>query len=240
MSEALFVGFFGVLVGAILQFLLVRRASQEVRYLELKSNAYADSMNGIVSGSLASDLEKPKAQEMVTAAKMRICVLGDSDVVESIVKFENIRLAGSNEESLDALKSLIGVMRTRGVASGKVDDSAFDLLLFGKQIVEGGIYSIDVGDGTFGVAKILKLEPPVVHVRLYKNKLHVRPASVKLEELSLGTSKDTDRIGIGHIPSSEKTFAGWKPVLLVKSQVTESELEGYKRWKEAGGGVFEK
>src|SRR3990172_7532101 len=71
MTEALFLGFFGVLVGAILTFLLVRRATQEARYLELKSNAYADYMNGIVSGSLASDLEKPKAQgdESGAAAK---------------------------------------------------------------------------------------------------------------------------------------------------------------------------
>src|SRR5262245_13642607 len=31
-------------------------------------------------------------------------------------------------------------------------------------MTEGDVYSIDNGDGTFGVVKILKLEPGIVHV----------------------------------------------------------------------------
>ena len=105
-------------------------------------------------------------------------------------------------------------------------------------MTEGGVYSIDNGDGKFGVVKILKLEPGIVHVRVYKNKFAARPSTIKLDELSMGSIKDKDGFGMGHLPISEKDFAGWKGVLLTKSEVKADELEGYKLWKEAGGGVF--
>jgi len=105
-------------------------------------------------------------------------------------------------------------------------------------MTEGGIYSIDNGNGKFGIAKILKVEPGIVHVRIYKNKFEPRPTSVNVEELSLGSIHDKDGFGMGHLPISERDFRQWKPVLLITKGVTEEELEGYKLWKDAGGGVF--
>jgi hypothetical protein len=107
-------------------------------------------------------------------------------------------------------------------------------------MTEGGVYSIDNGDGKFGVVKILKLDPGIVHVRVYKNKLATRPTSIDLDELSLGSIKDKDGFGMGHLPISENDFKGWKAVLLLKAEVKAEELEGYELWKEAGGGVFGK
>jgi hypothetical protein len=107
-------------------------------------------------------------------------------------------------------------------------------------MTEGGVYSIDNGDGKFGVVKILKLEPGIVHVRVYKNKFAARPSAITLDELSMGSIKDKDGFAMGHLPISEKDFAGWKAVLLTKTEVKADELEGYKLWKEAGGGVFGK
>jgi hypothetical protein len=52
--------------------------------------------------------------------------------------------------------------------------------------------------------------------------------------------KDKDGFGMGHLPISERDFKGWKAVLLMQSEVKADELEGYKLWKEAGGGVFGK
>ena len=54
----------------------------------------------------------------------------------------------------------------------------------------------------------------------------------------MGSIKDKDGFGMGHLPITEKDFAGWKAVLLTKSEVKADELEGYKLWKEAGGGVL--
>ncbi len=107
-------------------------------------------------------------------------------------------------------------------------------------MIEGGVYSIDNGDGKFGIVKILKLDPGIVHVRVYKNKFATRPTSISLDELSIGSIKDKDGFGMGHVPISEADFKGWKAIMLTKAQVKAEELEGYKLWKEAGGGVFGK
>jgi hypothetical protein len=109
-----------------------------------------------------------------------------------------------------------------------------------NSMIEGGIYSTDSGDGKFGVVKILKLEPGTVHVRVYKNKFASRPTTIKVEELSLGSIKDKDGFGMGHLPIGENDFKAWKPVLLLKTEVKAEELEGYNLWKKAGGGVFGK
>lgn len=105
-------------------------------------------------------------------------------------------------------------------------------------MVEGGIYSVDSGDGTFGVVKVLKVEPGIVHVRVYKNKFSSRPSSINVGDLSLGTIKDPDGFGMGHLPISEKDFSGWQPALLAKTKLSDDELEGYRIWKDSGGGVF--
>lgn len=105
-------------------------------------------------------------------------------------------------------------------------------------MTEGGVYSIDNGDGEFGVVKILKLEPGIVHVRVYKNKFSSRPRAIQLDDLSLGSIEDKDGFGMGHLPISENDFNGWKAIWLASSEVKPDELEGYQLWKEAGGGVF--
>jgi hypothetical protein len=56
--------------------------------------------------------------------------------------------------------------------------------------------------------------------------------------LSLGSIKEKDGFGIGHLPMSPKAFAAWQPVFLMETPVVPGELEGYRLWKEAGGGAF--
>ena len=44
---------------------------------------------------------------------------------------------------------------------------------------------------------------------------------------------------VGHLPLSPAAFAAGQPPQLVCVQaVDEEELEGYRYWKEAGGGLF--
>ena len=102
----------------------------------------------------------------------------------------------------------------------------------------GGLYSTEDGKGNFSVVKILALEPDAVHVRVYKQKFRSRPVSVNPASLTLGKLGDKDGFSIGHLPLSPQTFASWKPVFITQQLVSESELEGYKTWKEAKGGVF--
>ena len=78
----------------------------------------------------------------------------------------------------------------------------------------------------------------ICHVRLYKQKFQSRPTTIDVSSLSLGKPNDLDGFGIGHIPMREAGFFYLQPVLITKSTVTPEELDGYKIWKESGGGVF--
>jgi hypothetical protein len=108
-----------------------------------------------------------------------------------------------------------------------------------SQLFEGGYYSIADG-ATFSIAKVLKLEPDKVHVRIYKEHFPQRPRSIDPAALTLGTIHDKDGFGMGHLPLRLKSFMERMPVFLAYAEVQPAELEGYNVWKEsAGGGVWE-
>jgi hypothetical protein len=102
----------------------------------------------------------------------------------------------------------------------------------------GGLYSTEDGKGQFGVVKVLVLEPDAVHVRIYQQTFSSRPTSIDPASLTLGKFDDKRGFSIGHLPLSRTTFASWKPVFVSQQSVSEEELEGYKMWKEAKGGLF--
>ena len=102
----------------------------------------------------------------------------------------------------------------------------------------GGLYSIDNGDGKFGIVKILVLEPGTVHVRVYKEKFTERPTSINPESLTLGSINDKDGFGIGHLPLSREEFESWKPLFLTQQSVSQEELDGYQMWKGQSGKTF--
>jgi hypothetical protein len=114
----------------------------------------------------------------------------------------------------------------------------------------GGLYSVANGDEsrTFGVVKILVLELPTVHIRVYQNSFATRPETVDLAALTLNgldlnalNNMDLDnyKFGIGHMPLFVDDFLyGWQPLFIMQTAVTEDELRGYNYWKEEGGGVF--
>jgi len=101
----------------------------------------------------------------------------------------------------------------------------------------GGLYSIQDGS-EFKVVKILAAGDGIVHVRVYKNKFAKRPETVDPSTLSLGSIKDEDGFGMGHLPLDRAMFDGWTPRLIMETKVLDEELDGYRAWKESGGGAF--
>ena len=101
-----------------------------------------------------------------------------------------------------------------------------------------GLYAVKDGKDKFKIAKVLVADKDIVHIRLYKNTFSNRPTTVDPAELSLGSIKDKDGFGMGHLPLGVEAFMAWDPVLLMEAPVTAEELEGYKMWKESGGGAF--
>jgi hypothetical protein len=86
---------------------------------------------------------------------------------------------------------------------------------------------------------VLALDPGIVSIRIYKQRFPARPENVGPSQLVVGTIHDTDGFGIGHMPLATSTFASWEPRLIRRAEVSESELDGYRYWKESGGGVFQ-
>lgn len=108
-----------------------------------------------------------------------------------------------------------------------------------SELFEGAYYSIVDGDD-FCIAKVLKLETEIVHVRIYKQHFPQRPRSIDPGVLTLGTIDDKDGFGMGHLPLRLATFLQSEPIFLTHAEVTTRELEGYNLWKEsADGGVWE-
>ena len=103
---------------------------------------------------------------------------------------------------------------------------------------EGGYYSIIDGN-TFSIAKVLKIDPEIVHVRIYKQHFRQRPRSIDPGQLTLGTILDKDGFGMAHLPLRTRTFVDREPIFLTHLPVTEKELEGYRMWKDVEGGVWE-
>lgn len=108
-----------------------------------------------------------------------------------------------------------------------------------SEIFEGAYYSVIDGD-YFSIAKVLKLEPEIVHVRIYQQYFQQRPRAIDPGALTLGTIQDIDRLGIGHLPLRLATFLDREPMFLTHAEVKPEELQGYNLWKEtADGSVFE-
>ena len=136
MNDSILAGIFGLLgvfIGALIQFYVSRRATEESRYLELKSQAYADYLNSIAAVAFAAPHERPKALQAVAAAKTRLCVFGDGPIIDLAVNLENTSLDLSQTDAQEAFIRLLQAMRQRGVVVGQVNDSAFQVLLLGER-----------------------------------------------------------------------------------------------------------
>lgn len=107
-----------------------------------------------------------------------------------------------------------------------------------SELFEGGYYSIIDGE-RFGIAKVLRIDPEIVHVRIYKEHFPRRPRSIDPGQLTLGTILDEDGFGISHLPLRLETFLHREPLFVTHSDVSASELGGYEAWKAAEGGVWE-
>ncbi len=102
----------------------------------------------------------------------------------------------------------------------------------------GDLCTIDDGEGSYGLVKVLVVDDLGVHVKVYKNKWKQRPETVDTTRLSLGGINDKDGFGMEHLPLGKRTFAEWKPVVIGHQEVLKEELDGYEMWKDGGGGYF--
>ena len=109
-----------------------------------------------------------------------------------------------------------------------------------SSVKEGGLYAARNDNGSYSVLKILKTDDVGVHVKIYSNQFPTLPAKVDESALYLAGAdhKTNETLGVEHVPLSRRTFDNWKAAFVQQSTVKESELTGYKTWREAKGGYF--
>ena len=100
-----------------------------------------------------------------------------------------------------------------------------------EEIKAGSICTIESGDGSYGVVKVLVINDHEAHVKIYKNKYDKRPSKIELNTLSMGSIEDKDGFGIGHIPLEREGFDDWKPINVGFEEVSKDDLIGYEMWK---------
>jgi len=110
----------------------------------------------------------------------------------------------------------------------------------GGPLIEGGLYATPNEDGSFSVLKILKVDDGGVHVRVYSNRFATLPTTLAESSLYMvGVDHGPNEgLGMGHLPLSKTSFAGWRPTFIKAAAVKDEELEGYRMWLEAKGGYF--
>ena len=105
---------------------------------------------------------------------------------------------------------------------------------------EGGLYVVPAENGGYSPLKILKCDEHGVHVRTYSNVYPALPQRIDEAALYMAgmNKKDDEPMGMGHLPVSYASFAGWGVVFVQESSVAADELEGYAYWQDAKGGYF--
>jgi hypothetical protein len=106
-----------------------------------------------------------------------------------------------------------------------------------NELIEGGLYSILSNSGKYKVVKILILDEGGIHLRIYQNPFDERPRKVNLSKLVVG--KIGEEFSSGHFPVTDEIFIRSAPSFIIKTQVSEDELEGYYMWRDSNGGYWD-
>lgn len=118
----------GVILGAVLQFLLSRAAEKGKHIAALRSEAYSDYLRAVAAAAhLRSDEDLVVALKAAADAKARIAVYGSPSVVKALARFEESGPVLSNSRSAEVFVELVFAMRpSREVVSS--DDIRLVLL----------------------------------------------------------------------------------------------------------------
>lgn len=128
----------GVIIGALLQFLLSQRNEARKQQNLLKVSAYSDlikGLSGMATFQKTKDSSKLLEYRMLVAdAKSRICVYGDDSVIKKLSHF--IRTGGSIDtpESYKVFVDIISEIRKEHIGTTNVKLNDFSQLLVGVDV----------------------------------------------------------------------------------------------------------
>ncbi len=137
MSTAL-LSFFGVIVGAALQYLFTRHLDNQKHHRELRTKAYTDYLKCVSeNANIGTQLQSPEGCELatkITDAKCRICLYGSSSAVKAFAEFERVDATMKTPKKSTAFTSMVSIMRCdSAIGGGNVEFEDLKTVLFGKE-----------------------------------------------------------------------------------------------------------
>ncbi|MDC0534876.1 hypothetical protein OAO18_03590 [Francisellaceae bacterium] len=136
MTVAIF-SFFGILIGAALQYIFTRHLDSKKHHRGLQTNAYIDYLRCVSEHAnlrINRDTDAGKHLGAKTAdAKCRICLYGSRNTIEAFAKFEKLGANMNTKEQCLSFTSMVSIMRHDSGTKDKANLSDLETVLLGYQ-----------------------------------------------------------------------------------------------------------
>jgi hypothetical protein len=99
-------------------------------------------------------------------------------------------------------------------------------------LAEGNIYCMPVGDGTYLIAKVVKIDTLGPHMKAYSNILPAVPK--KIDESKLISPQKSGDVGARDMAILFSSFEKMHCIFIQKSTVKDEELTAYREWIKSG------
>lgn len=107
--------FFGIIIGATLQYFFTRHIENQRHLRELRSTSYMDYLKCVCEQAQFRFEENSKELKELFSrtadAKSRICLYGSNEAIESFATFEKLGATMNTTEQRDAFTNMVSIMR---------------------------------------------------------------------------------------------------------------------------------
>ena len=108
--------FFGVIVGASLQYFFTKHIENQRHLRDLRSSAYMDYLKCVCEQAQFRFKENTKERQSLFSrigdAKARICLYGSNLAIEAFADFEKLGASMGSDEQCQAFTNMVSIMRT--------------------------------------------------------------------------------------------------------------------------------
>ncbi len=133
MSAAIF-SFFGIIVGALLQYVFTRHLDNQKHRRDLRAKSYTDYLNCVCEHANLARRQLKKSDELFVKtadAKARICLYGSQETVNAFAVFERLGATMNTSEQRAAFTSMVAEMRSDSGGDDKVKLKDIEVVLLG-------------------------------------------------------------------------------------------------------------
>lgn len=110
-----FFSFFGIVIGAALQYVFTRHLDSQRHHRELRSTAYIDYLRCVSEhANLGRNRQTDEGRSLgakTADAKCRICLYGSRATIEAFAKFERLGATMNTDDQCASFTSMVALMR---------------------------------------------------------------------------------------------------------------------------------